>query len=147
SVLHRLTSLLGLVAPVAVGLSQGRDCAIYRRRAARVAMEHHREMAAGAKAHRSRDRVDREIALDQERARALDAPLHHEAVGGQPCALLEEPREVILAQVSFGAQLDKRERAGEVIVYEFRYAPKLRPRQAAHGRCSAAPVRATTTAT
>src|SRR5262249_47784734 len=87
---EHLTVLALLAVHVPIGFSHGRERAIRRRRTSGMAMEHHREMAAGAKAHRARDRVDREIAPDQERARALDAPLHHEAVRRHPRALFAE---------------------------------------------------------
>src|SRR5690349_22614204 len=85
--LHIVVSAIAVrlaVAAVAVRavavFPQRRDRAIHRRRRAGEPVKHHREVAARAKADGARDRIDREVAVEQEPARAVDATLHHEAV-------------------------------------------------------------------
>src|SRR5947207_3266936 len=117
---------------VAAGFSQRRERAIRGRRIAGQPMEHHREVAARAKADRARDGIDRHLPRGQKLAGTLDAPLHDEAVRRQPGALLEQPGEVILAHVRLGTEVGERQRPGKVVVDEFRHAPKSRPWQPVH---------------
>src|SRR5919108_165835 len=125
-------AVLGRLVSVAVGFARARERPIHGRRTAGQPMEHHRKVAARAETDRVRDGVDRQLALLEQLARTFDAPPHDEAVRRQPRALLEEPREVILAHVRLGAEPRERQRAGKVVVDEFRPTPKSRPWQPVH---------------
>jgi hypothetical protein len=113
--------LHGLLVRTVVGLSQRCDRAIDGGRRAGEPMEHHREVAARAEADGARDGVDGEMASHQQRAGAVNPSLHHEPVRRHPHALLEEPRKVVRAHVRLRAQLGQRQRAGKVVVDEFRH--------------------------
>src|SRR5947208_6124531 len=81
--------LVALSRRVTVARSRRGERAIHGGRAPGQTMEHHREVAARAKAHGPRDGVDRQLTFEQERARPVDPASDDEAVRRQARALPE----------------------------------------------------------
>src|ERR1700741_938971 len=99
------------------------------RRDAPDAAEHRREVTRGPESHQPRDLRDGDLRRRQECAGAGDAPPHHEPVGRQTRAALEEAREMVGAHVHEGGQLAEPQLFVEVLLDVLGHPPNSARRE------------------